>query len=314
MQTFKALRLPPDNILFPNRLEIDALNVTYCKGNIFGYRKTVVDRNNIVSVSIRRMIFWGDVIIETKGGRRIEASSFKLSDARAIVNLLSNNATMKIFGAKTMNVAKNVSNYYSGYDVNTFLAIPNLQHKITEASVDMDLLDAAVFWFTNVERRRHNLKQFQFHDKLRQSAMLHSEQMKIHNFFSHDNDFDARYKTLTDRIDLQKDNIFQGFMSWGENIADSPVIEANKRFTVENRNGVQRFFSLFGTEILPYSYYNFAKNVVVGWMNSPGHRANILKPDFVYLGCGCAEYEKQGNGYSMLYFKLTQNFGGALNE
>ena len=202
--------------------------------------------------------------------------------------------------------------YYSDYDSNTFVNIANLQHQITKLFVDAELLNVAVFWFTNIERRRFNLKQFQFHDKLRQTATLHSEQMKYHNFFSHDNDFDAGYKTLGDRINSVKDNGFQGFMAWGENIADYPVIKANEMFTVENRNGVQRLFSANGKEIFPYSYYEFAKNVVEGWMNSPGHRKNILNPDFTYLGCGCAKYEKQGNGYAMLYFKLTQNFGGRL--
>lgn len=206
----------------------------------------------------------------------------------------------------------NKTDYYSGYDVNTFFSIANLQHKITKLFVNVDLLNAAVFWFTNVERKKYNLKQFQIHSKLRETAILHSEQMKIHNFFSHENSFDARYKILTDRINSVKDNNFQGFMSCGENISDYPIIKTNENFTVENKNGTQRLFSMNGTEILPYSYYEFAKIVVEGWMNSPGHRQNILNPDFTYLGCGCAKYEKQGNGYLMLYFKLTQNFGGTL--
>jgi len=201
--------------------------------------------------------------------------------------------------------------YYADYDVNTFFGIANLQHKITKDFVDVDLLDAAVFWFTNVERKRFNLKQFQFYNKLRQTSLLHSEQMKRHNFFSHENAFDTRYKTLTDRINSVKDNSFDGFMSWGENISDYPIIEAGS-FTIENRGGVIRLFSTNGKELFPYSYYEYAKVVVDGWMNSPGHRANILNPDYEYLGCGCVKYEKQGNGYLTLYFKLTQNFGGKL--
>jgi uncharacterized protein YkwD len=202
--------------------------------------------------------------------------------------------------------------YYADYDINTFSDIAGLQHKITKLFVDVGLLNAAIFWFTNIERKKFNLKQFQFHSKLRQTAILHSEQMKSYNFFDHENAFDARYKTLTDRINSVKDSGFQGLMSWGENIADYPVIKANQSFTVENRNGVTHFFSTDGKENFSYSYYDFAKIVVEGWMNSPGHRANILNPDFTYLGCGCAKYEKPGNGYSMLYFKLTQNFGGKL--
>ncbi|MFJ5274182.1 CAP domain-containing protein [Streptomyces sp. NPDC088358] len=43
--------------------------------------------------------------------------------------------------------------------------------------------------------------------------------------------------------------------------------------------------------------------VVRGWMNSPGHRANILKPDFTHIGIGLA-----GGGDAGTYW--TQLFGG----
>lgn len=45
-----------------------------------------------------------------------------------------------------------------------------------------------------------------------------------------------------------------------------------------------------------------AAEVVRGWMNSPGHRANILKPDFTHIGVGFA-----GGGRSGTYW--TQLFG-----
>ena len=212
----------------------------------------------------------------------------------------------------TMKFEINLKDHYSEHNLNSFFNLANLQNRIIKSFVDVDLLDAVVFWYTNVVRLKFHLKQFQFHHKLRQTAILHSEQMNRHNFFSHDNAFVAKYKTLTNRIDSVLDNNFQGFMYWGENIADCPVIEANKTFTIENSNGIQRLFSMEGKEIFPYSYNEFAKSVVVDWMNSPGHRENILNPDFVYLGCGCAKYEQQNSGYSLLYFKLTQNFGGRL--
>ncbi|MFG2309130.1 CAP domain-containing protein [Streptomyces sp. NPDC048566] len=43
--------------------------------------------------------------------------------------------------------------------------------------------------------------------------------------------------------------------------------------------------------------------VVLGWMNSPGHRANILTPEFTHLGVGLA-----GGGRAGTYW--TQLFGG----
>ena len=46
-----------------------------------------------------------------------------------------------------------------------------------------------------------------------------------------------------------------------------------------------------------------AAEVVRGWMNSPGHRANILKPGFTHIGIGFA-----GGGAAGTYW--TQLFGG----
>ena len=306
MHTFTALRLPPDNMLFPGRLEIDASNVTYYKGAIVGYKSTDVARSSIASVSINNKILFADVIIETKGGKRIAATGFRSSDARTIAGLLSHKTSVNKYSRSIELISRN---YYSDYEAKTFLPLADLQYKITKALINTDLLNAAVFWITNIARKKYNLKQFQFHDKLRQTATLHSEQMKRHNFFDHINAFDARYKTLTDRIDSVKDNNFQGFMSWGENIADYPIIKADEKYRVENRNGVKRLFSASGKEIFPYTYYEYAKSVVEGLMNSPGHRENILNPDYEYLGCGCASYENQ----DLLYFKLTQNFGGRLD-
>ncbi|MCX5563203.1 CAP domain-containing protein [Streptomyces sp. NBC_00038] len=41
--------------------------------------------------------------------------------------------------------------------------------------------------------------------------------------------------------------------------------------------------------------------VVLGWMNSPGHRANILKPDFTHIGIGLAGGGKAGTYWTQLF-------------
>ncbi|MDR3286768.1 MAG: hypothetical protein LBT27_04940 [Prevotellaceae bacterium] len=89
MPTFTAHRLSSDNTLYPDRIEIDATNVIYYKGYVFGYQSTVIARSNVASVSVGSGIFFADVVIESYGGKRIEASGFKKSDAKAIVNLLT---------------------------------------------------------------------------------------------------------------------------------------------------------------------------------------------------------------------------------
>jgi len=44
-----------------------------------------------------------------------------------------------------------------------------------------------------------------------------------------------------------------------------------------------------------------ANAMMKGWMNSPGHRANILESDYNFIGVGVAY-----NGYNTYY--LTQDF------
>ena len=89
MPTFVASRLSSsDNSLFPDKLEIDALNVTYYKGTVIGYRSTVIARANIASVHIGSGLLFADIVIETTGGMQIRATGFKKGDARAIMALL----------------------------------------------------------------------------------------------------------------------------------------------------------------------------------------------------------------------------------
>ncbi|GHS89223.1 hypothetical protein FACS1894201_10630 [Bacteroidia bacterium] len=89
MPAFTASRLSSDNTLFPDRIEIDATNVTFYKGYVFGYQSTVIARNNVASVSIGSGILFADVVIESNGGKRIVASGFRKVDAREIIRLLT---------------------------------------------------------------------------------------------------------------------------------------------------------------------------------------------------------------------------------
>ncbi len=51
-----------------------------------------------------------------------------------------------------------------------------------------------------------------------------------------------------------------------------------------------------------HDHKKLAKNLVDGWMKSPGHRANILNGQLRYIGVGVAQ--------SGDYIYATQNFGG----
>ncbi|WP_067537825.1 CAP domain-containing protein [Nocardia crassostreae] len=47
--------------------------------------------------------------------------------------------------------------------------------------------------------------------------------------------------------------------------------------------------------------YPAPAEVVTGWMNSPGHRANILKPDFTHVGVGLAGGGRNGTYWTQLF-------------
>ncbi|MET1248834.1 CAP domain-containing protein [Sporolactobacillus sp. STCC-11] len=49
-----------------------------------------------------------------------------------------------------------------------------------------------------------------------------------------------------------------------------------------------------------------AQATMDGWMNSPGHRANILKPEYKYIGVGVVYGQKNGSSEGWAFF--TQDF------
>lgn len=90
MHTFTASRLSGnDNSLFPDRLEIDATNITYYKGTVVGYRSSVIAKSNVASVHVGSGLLFADVMIESNGGLKVTARGFRKSDAKRIVELLT---------------------------------------------------------------------------------------------------------------------------------------------------------------------------------------------------------------------------------
>ncbi|MCL2073468.1 MAG: hypothetical protein FWH18_06095 [Marinilabiliaceae bacterium] len=90
MRAFTASRISTnENTLYPDRLEIDNVKVTYYKGYVFGYKTTIITRKNIASVSAGAGLFFANIAIESLGGHKILACGFKKSDAKEIVRILS---------------------------------------------------------------------------------------------------------------------------------------------------------------------------------------------------------------------------------
>jgi uncharacterized protein YkwD len=129
--------------------------------------------------------------------------------------------------------------------------------------------------------------------------------MREHGFFSHTSPVRGR-ETVGDRVGEAG---FRG-SGYGENIAISFGLEYEAGRGVFNPEQNDGYFSYEyrGDPILAHTYLSAAREVVSDWMDSPGHRANILRRQFRYLGVGAAHF-KDERFYGMDKFYFTQNFG-----
>jgi uncharacterized YkwD family protein/spore coat assembly protein SafA len=135
---------------------------------------------------------------------------------------------------------------------NRHIANPNMIYpgqKLTIPNInDVKALENEVIRLVNVERSKHGLAPLKANWELSRIARIKSQDMKNKGYFSHYS------PTYGSPFDMMKKFGFK-FYSAGENIA------MGQRTPQEVMNG---------------------------WMNSPGHRANILKADFKEIGVGLA--------------------------
>jgi uncharacterized protein YkwD len=123
---------------------------------------------------------------------------------------------------------------------------------------------------TNVERTKSGLQPLRLNDKLNQSAQAHSQDMAIADYFSHTG---ANGSNAGDRAA----SAGYYYSSLGENIAAG---------------------------------YITPQEVVQGWMNSPGHRANIMNAGYQELGVGYYYLANDTGNVNYNYY-WTQEFGTA---
>lgn len=143
------------------------------------------------------------------------------------------------------------------------ITVENQQLTIKEQMVLR--IENQIHLLINKERQANALTILEIHPYLTNAARIHSVDMGLNNYFAHDS-LDG--KKFSDRIYLAGLKCSQS----AENIFKIPTIREE----------------------------NIAPEVVSGWMNSPGHRANILS-NFTYEGIG-VEISTDG------YVYVTQDF------
>ncbi|MFI6346365.1 CAP domain-containing protein [Streptomyces sp. NPDC050560] len=127
---------------------------------------------------------------------------------------------------------------------------------------------AQVIKLTNAERTKAGCPKLKSNAALGKAARRHSADMANHDFVGHNG---SGGSTLVSRAQAA------GYTGW--------------RALAENVAGGQQT----------------PKAVVKGWMNSPGHRANILNCSLKHIGVGYAK--KSGTRYGTYW---TQDFGAKL--
>ncbi|MEB3343107.1 CAP domain-containing protein [Okeania sp.] len=141
----------------------------------------------------------------------------------------------------------------------------------TETEADSQDFVDRVIELTNQERTQLGLSSLSADPLLNQAAQTHSENMALQDFFDH---IGLDGSSAGDRIEATG----YEFLAWAENIA------AGQQTPEE---------------------------VVEGWMNSDGHRANILAPDLEEIGVGYY-FLQEDTGSINLNRYWTQVFGTPL--
>jgi len=167
------------------------------------------------------------------------------------------------------------------------------------------LLEETVLYYTNIERKRFKKTLLLIDTILVSSARQHSVEMASLKYLQHESP-NPRNKTLRNRL-TNAGKELPG-TKYGENLGVDYVLHiAGIPFTTKWAGGKVRYYYSDGRqEIQPQTYNQFAKAMVVSWMNSPGHRANLLDADFTNIGIGASkgQYKKLDAVY------ITQNFWG----
>ena len=126
-------------------------------------------------------------------------------------------------------------------------------------SLDLELLQAAIFHSTNLQRSKK--RQFKYGKNLEKGASFHSSEMQSKGFFSHLNRKNKKYKTPFDRAEKFKAN----YITVGENILEEIALDYkdNSVYDSELENGIYVFYHHNnGKRIRELTYKEIANKMV----------------------------------------------------
>jgi uncharacterized protein YkwD len=167
------------------------------------------------------------------------------------------------------------NDYYNSNSNDDFYNNKNQQENL-KPEINIASLESEIHNLINRERQNHGLSSLQFDSKLSDIARTHSQDMAINNYFSHDNLVGQGPTERAAAIGYPTTKDFGSYyvVGIGENI----------------HKGWLYSQVTYGWTI-SYDWYTqseIAYNAVNGWMNSSGHRQNILTSTYDKEGIGVA--------------------------
>jgi len=175
-------------------------------------------------------------------------------------------------------------NAYAEYTSQSFIQLADFNGPIDLSAVDVDMIEAGVFYLSNIYREQKGKSVLTYNENLSDAAYLHSVQMEKYNFFNHVNRKNRILGTLEKRV------LYAGY--------------SNFQTIAENIFYGYIDLSKIGT------YKELCSFIVDNFVASKEHRLNILSNDIKEGGNGIFFESNAKNGF--WYFYFTQDFGSQL--
>jgi len=181
-----------------------------------------------------------------------------------------------------------------------FWEIKAVQEEIQADNFNRTLLEAALFHAGNEARIAQGKEVLVWNTILNKAARHQSDLMANGQVLSHTWRRPHNSRKLVDRVEL-----FGGrFSALGENIAQFYLLDIPENEEYSLRSGI--FTDEHGHKINNKSYKKLAEGCIKAWMNSPGHRENLLF-SFQEIGTGVSFWVENKKGLNFDIY-LCQNF------
>ena len=156
-------------------------------------------------------------------------------------------------------------------------------------SIDVSQLEQAIHALVNEERKQRSARRLEWNGTLAGIAKKHSEDMASRDYVGHRS---PEGNGLAERFGAAEHKC----VAFGENVALAWAWKNKITRTTQGRSDVTYSWA---------TQSEIARTTVSRWMNSEGHRANILNKEWTSQGIGVALGQSKGTPHAVY---VTQNF------